>query len=90
MLHRPLWIAVLAASTVSAAWAQPLDKRPFAEVARTFETGDVTTRVEVAEFWGKRREQQAGDLLAKAVSSDTEAKVRTKAAWALKTLNPLV
>lgn len=81
-------LVLAAAVATTTAWAQPLDKRPFADVQRTFESGDAATRVEIAEFWGKRREQQATDILAKAASSDADAKVRTKSAWALGTINP--
>jgi hypothetical protein len=87
-LHRRLVraAAFFAVLLPFAASAQPLDKRSFADIVRLFESGDTATRVSIAEHWGKKREAQSADVLAKALGFDADALVRSKAAWALGTM----
>jgi hypothetical protein len=66
---------------------EAIEKRPFEDVARQFQSGDPATRVLIAELWGKKREAQAVGTLAKALASDDKSEVRTKAAWALGAMN---
>lgn len=69
--------------SASPAAAQPLEKQPFEALVKLFESQNAEERLAVAEAWGKRREDQAANVLARALGVDATATVRRKCAWAL-------
>jgi len=77
--------AICLAAALPDASAQ-LAKRKFEDLVKILSAQDARDRVWAAETLGKQREDQASDVLAKTLGSDTAHTVRNKAAWALGTI----